>query len=110
MAQAFAVGGGPRTAVGAAARAAYTSGLSLAMIVGAGLVLAAAVTVCVALPRSGSNPGRGRGWGRMSRGRAATVCVVGSGGREHALAHKDTLRAGRTHGHDPSPESCLPER
>jgi EmrB/QacA subfamily drug resistance transporter len=73
LAQAFAVGGGPRTAVGAAARAAYTSGLSLAMIVGAGLVLAAAVTVCVALPRSGSSPGQGQGQGQgrgRGRGRA----------------------------------------
>ena len=39
------------------------------------------------LRRRGSWPGAVRPIRRMSRGRAATVCVVGSGAREHALAH-----------------------
>lgn len=49
LAQALTTLGGPHSAPGLAARNAYTSGLGLAMIVGAALVAAAAVTVHLAL-------------------------------------------------------------
>jgi EmrB/QacA subfamily drug resistance transporter len=55
LAQAFDVGGGPHGAVGDLARRAYTQGLDLAMIIGAGFVLAAAIVVYAALP-SGRRP------------------------------------------------------
>lgn len=50
LAQALTALGGPRSAAGLAARDAFSSGLDLAMIVGAGLVAVAAVVVYVALP------------------------------------------------------------
>lgn len=50
LAQALAIAGRPDIDIGLAARTAYSSGLALAMNVGAVLVLAAAVIVYVALP------------------------------------------------------------
>jgi MFS family permease len=58
LAQALAGLGGPHGVAGLAARDAYSSGLDLAMIVGAALVAVAAVAVYVALP--GENPRQGR--------------------------------------------------
>jgi hypothetical protein len=56
LAQALKTLGGPHTAPGLAARNAYTSGLDLAMIVGAALVAAAAIVVHLALKTSASAP------------------------------------------------------
>ena len=53
LAQALTSLGGPRTAAGVAARDAYSSGLDLAMIVGALLVAAASVAVHRSLPAPG---------------------------------------------------------
>ena len=52
LVQAFAVGGGPRGQIGAAARLAYSAGLDLAMIVGAGFMFAAAAAIFLAMPRT----------------------------------------------------------
>jgi EmrB/QacA subfamily drug resistance transporter len=49
LAQALGVAGGPLTGLGTAARRAYGSGLDLAMIVGAAIVVASAVAIFVAL-------------------------------------------------------------
>jgi hypothetical protein len=50
LTQAFAIGGGPDSAIGLAARSAYASGLDLAMAVGAAFVLVAAVVVYLTMP------------------------------------------------------------
>jgi len=53
LAQAFAVGGGPGSPVGLAARYAYAAGLDLGMLVGAGCAVAAAAVVCLGLRAPG---------------------------------------------------------
>ncbi|MFZ0668634.1 MAG: MFS transporter [Acidimicrobiales bacterium] len=50
LSEALGVGGGPDSAIGLAARHAYSGGLDLAMVVGAILVLAAAVAAYLVLP------------------------------------------------------------
>jgi hypothetical protein len=59
LAQAFAVGGGPGSPVGLAARYAYAAGLDLGMMVGAGCAVVAAVVVCLGLRASGRWPPAG---------------------------------------------------
>jgi MFS transporter, DHA2 family, multidrug resistance protein len=78
LAQAFAVGGGPQSRLGQAARAAYSSGLDLAMVVGAAFVLAAAAVVCLAMPRTTRPPA------------AAPAMTVPAGG-----AGRSPIRVGR---------------
>jgi len=56
LAQALALAGGPHAPLAVAARAAYTSGLDLAMLIGAAVVLAAAIVVYLALPAKPSPP------------------------------------------------------
>ncbi len=56
LAQALAGLGGPHSTAGIAARNAYSSGVALAMITGAALVAAAAITVFLALPARTPSP------------------------------------------------------
>lgn len=60
LAQALAGLGGPHSVAGLAARDAYSSGLDLAMIVGAALVAVAAVAVYVALPGKSARGSNGQ--------------------------------------------------
>ena len=72
LAQAFGVGGGPDSALGHAARSAYSSGLDLAMIIGAVLIFATAVAICAAMPAGDREPTvmRDRAPHRLSRWRS----------------------------------------
>ena len=52
LAQGLSIAGGPNTALGIAARNSYSSGMDLALVVGAAIVFVAAISIWVFMPRN----------------------------------------------------------